>query len=154
MNKTPYKLISRDTAASLYVSGKPVYFKDHDGEIKQVINNSLIYDMKELYLMKNTQQNQTPTNMKIAEARRAGIKVRVCHFRNVFNKKTPTRFPITMPQWAIQKSKDYHILNRGGHTLIQITKDGVDSEALSVCSPEDNFSRAVGVNRCLVKLGL
>lgn len=99
-------------------------------------------------------KNANPNNQKIAEIRRVGIKVRVCHFRNVFSKKTPTRFPITMPQWAVQKNKDYVILNRGGHTLIQITKDGADSEALAVCSPDDNFSRAEGVSRCLKKLGL
>lgn len=93
--------------------------------------------------------------MKIAELRRQNIKVRVCHFRNVFSRKTPTRFPITMPQWAIQKNPDYAICNWGGHTLLQVTfPDGRNQESLSICSENDNFCRREGVNRCLAKLGL
>lgn len=104
--------------------------------------------------MKTKQQNTNPTNKKIAEIRAKGIKVMICHFRRVFSEQIPTREPIVMPQWAVQHNKNYKILNRGGHTYMKITKDNVDQEFVSICSPEDNFSRKIGINKCFQRLGL
>lgn len=67
--------------------------------------------------------------ISIKTLRKSGYKVRVLHFRNIFDNKS---------------------LEKGGKTVIQIrTPDGQEIEGQAVCSDKDNYNKRIGIQIAL-----
>lgn len=88
----------------------------------------------------------------VAEARKAGVKVRVGHFRLplVFGKVDDWKGLDEMVM--LQGDIDFTFRgqsSKGGKTVVEISFEDKDSFGVSYCSPKDNYNRKIGVEIAL-----
>lgn len=100
--------------------------------------------------MKNSNDDLVPS---IVDLRRAGYKVRVSHFRNVYSPYCYIPSLERVTKIGKKNRVFFYILEHGGETHIELTnRDGKTFTAMARCSDKDAFNRKVGNNICLERL--
>lgn len=89
-------------------------------------------------------------NPTVEELRKSGYKIRITHFRNLFNYSY-----VGYPKDYNAKGND--ICPRGGETVVQLTTpEGKDIATTALCNLADNYNKKIGVaialGRALKKL--